>query len=325
MMLQILINRYKESEKLIYPLLQSINIQQGIDLKNDVEVVVCNDGSDKPLSDSFLSQFDYKMQVLSNPHRGVSFTRNTLLDYSTADYLMFCDADDMFMTVNALYVIQSIIKKAPFDVLVSEILNESNPSDIRINRYSRIPRDTEFVHGKVFRREWLIQNGIRWKDEMVFSGDTYFLHLGNAYPGKKIYYKDPFYMWKWNDNSICRGEQDHFQKSYHMRIKGDDYLIEDLIERGKQDAAKITFLRTIYDAYFMYNTKGWKRLTDAQDKETCIRDFYNKHSYLMDGLSEYVKTLTYSAIKNNYYMLGVYKEEITFDDWISHILRSEKE
>lgn len=325
MILQILINRYKESDKVIRPLLQSINIQQGIDLHNDVGVVICNDGYKKHLSDSLLNGFEYPVKMINNPHKGVSFTRNTLLDYASAEYVMFCDADDMFVTVNGLYVILLAIKKARFDVFVSEILNESNHTDVGINRYSRIKKDTEFVHGKVFRREWLIDNNIRWKDEMTYSGDTYFLHLGMAYSGRRIYCKEPLYMWKWNENSICRSEEDHFQKSYHMRIKGDDLLISDLVERGKDDAAKLAFLRTIYDAYFMSNTEGWKRLDDIDEKEACVRDFYNKYSHLISDLDEYIKAMYYSAIKRNYYALGVYKEAITFDDWISHILRSEKE
>ena len=48
--LQILIPQYNETDEVIKPLLDSIEIQQSVDLKNDVGVIIVNDGSDVKLS-----------------------------------------------------------------------------------------------------------------------------------------------------------------------------------------------------------------------------------------------------------------------------------
>ena len=44
MTLDILIPQYKETDEVIKPLLDSIAIQQNVDLENEVGVIICNDG-----------------------------------------------------------------------------------------------------------------------------------------------------------------------------------------------------------------------------------------------------------------------------------------
>ena len=46
MKLQILVPQYKETEEIIRPLLDSIAIQQNVDLKSEVGVIIVNDGTD---------------------------------------------------------------------------------------------------------------------------------------------------------------------------------------------------------------------------------------------------------------------------------------
>ena len=105
MKLQILIPQYREDESVILPLLKSIELQQSVDLQNDVGVIIANDGSDVLLSDEFLSQFPFQIQYLKCPHQGVSAARNACLDAATADYVMFCDADDLFFNLCAFYIL----------------------------------------------------------------------------------------------------------------------------------------------------------------------------------------------------------------------------
>ncbi len=95
MKLQVLIPQYKETDEVIKPLLDSIALQQNIPF-DEVGVIICNDGSSVFLSDELLAGYPYEIQYYKEPHRGVSGTRNACLDHATADYVMFCDADDMF-------------------------------------------------------------------------------------------------------------------------------------------------------------------------------------------------------------------------------------
>jgi glycosyltransferase involved in cell wall biosynthesis len=82
-------------------MLDSIAIQQNINF-DDIGVIITNDGSDVKLSDSLLKSYPYDIEYYQNGHKGVSATRNYCLDKATADYVMFCDADDMFYMVCGL-------------------------------------------------------------------------------------------------------------------------------------------------------------------------------------------------------------------------------
>lgn len=95
MKLQILVPQYKETEEVIKSLLDSLIVQQNVDF-NEFGVIITNDGSDVKLSKKFLDSYPYKIEYYKAKHQGVSATRNECLDKAIADYVMFCDADDMF-------------------------------------------------------------------------------------------------------------------------------------------------------------------------------------------------------------------------------------
>ena len=131
MKLQILVPQYNETDEVIKPLLDSIAIQQSVDLKKDVGVIICNDGSDVLLSNKLLKSYPFKIEYYKEPHQGVSATRNACLDHATADYVMFCDADDMFFNACGLYIVfKEITDNGGFDALVTAFIEESrNPEN----------------------------------------------------------------------------------------------------------------------------------------------------------------------------------------------------
>ena len=174
MKLQILIPQYKETEAIIKPLLDSIEIQQNIDLKNEVGVIIVNDGTDVLLSKEFLDRYTYPIDYYLNEHKGVSATRNACLDYATADYVMFCDADDMFYNACGLYIIFREINGGGFDTLTSKFIEEVRDRASNKPLYVTHDMDSIFVHGKVHRRQYLIDNNIRWNDKLTLHEDGYF-------------------------------------------------------------------------------------------------------------------------------------------------------
>ncbi len=131
MKLQMLITQYTETEDIIKPMLTSIETQQGVDLQNDIEVVIGNDGSDVKLSKDFLGSFSYPIKYNHYGHEGLPGCRKNLFNDSTADYVMFCDADDMFINNLALNIIFSYIEKG-FDAFVCDFMEEITGQEIRL-------------------------------------------------------------------------------------------------------------------------------------------------------------------------------------------------
>ena len=174
MKLQILIPQYHETEEVINPLLQSIAIQQNINIKEDVGVIICNDGSDVFLSEEYLNSFPFEIKYLKNEHKGVSAARNACLDAATADYVMFCDADDMFFNVCGLYIIFREIAGEGFNALSSVFIEETRNFKTGEIVYINREMDSTFVHGKVYRRNFLKYNNIRWNDSLTIHEDSYF-------------------------------------------------------------------------------------------------------------------------------------------------------
>lgn len=173
MKLQILIPQYKEPESILKPLLDSIAIQQNVDFQ-EVGVIICNDGTDVHLSKEFLNSYPFQVEYHLEPHRGVSGTRNACLDYATADYVMFCDADDMFFNACGLYIVFREINNGGFDSLVSAFVEESRHPVDKSPIYVNHDMDSTFVHGKFHRRKYLLDNNIRWNDALTIHEDSYF-------------------------------------------------------------------------------------------------------------------------------------------------------
>ena len=155
--LAILITQYNETDKDIKPLLDSIEIQQNIDFE-DIEVIISNNGSDTKLTDGFLESYSFPLTYLLVDNTTLGGNRQKLMEYvfknKSAEYMMWCDADDMFYSVSAIQKIFLYIEEG-FDALFDDFVMEVKSSNE--NRIVIIPlqEDHVHVHGKVYRREFL--------------------------------------------------------------------------------------------------------------------------------------------------------------------------
>ena len=237
MKLQILVTQYNETDEVVKPLLDSIAIQQAVDF-NEVGVIICNDGTDVHLSEELLDSYKFHIEYWQNEHKGVSGTRNALLDLATADYIMFCDCDDMFLNVCALYQIFMDIDEG-FDTLNSIFIEEAfNPYTKKLV-YLTHENDATFIHGKVHRRQYLIDAGIRWNESLTIHEDSYFNVLCQNLTDKLKYCKTPFYLWKWRADSVCRSDPKYMLKTYDKLLDEMNLGFDRIIVSNKKDKEKM--------------------------------------------------------------------------------------
>lgn len=323
MKLQILIPQYKETEQVIRPLLDSIEIQQNVDLKNDVGVIIVNDGTDVHLSDSFLNNYTFKIDYYLNEHKGVSATRNACLDYATADYVMFCDADDMFYNACGLWIVFREMAGKGFESLVSAFIEESRIPETKDIIYINHDMDSTFVHGKIHNRQFLIDNNIRWNDSLTIHEDSYFNCLVQKTAKELKYCPTPFYLWRWRDDSVCRHDPKYILKTYNNMLDSSTALIKQFLQRDRKEDAQFYATSMIFDAYFTMNKKEW---IDQENKEyrynteKRFKDFYVEFKELYDSIKEDTKAQIIMGIKNRMFTEGLLMESITFEDWIKHII-----
>ena len=302
MKLQILVPQYKETDKIIKPLLDSIEVQQNIDLQNDIGVIIVNDGTDVHLSREFLDRYSFRIDYYLNEHKGVSATRNACLDYATADYVMFCDADDMFYNACGLYIVFREIENGGFDSLVSAFIEESRIPNTNIPMYINHDMDSTFVHGKVHRRKFLKEQNIRWNDSLTIHEDSYFNCLCQKLAKELKYSQTSFYLWKWRDDSVCRHDPKYILKTYNNMLNSNDALIEQFLKRGKVQDAQFYAVNMIYDAYFTMNKAEWLNQENHEyrfNTERRFKQYWLKHKNLHDSIAPDMKTQIIMGIKKN--------------------------
>ncbi len=322
MKLQFLIPQYKETEDIIKPLLDSIELQQNVDLKNDIGAVIVNDGTDVLLSPEFLGRYSFPIEYHRNEHKGVSATRNACLDYATADYVMFCDADDMFYNACGLYILLREIDGGGFDSLVSAFVEETRNPFSHEPMYINHDMDSTFVHGKVHRRKFLLEKGIRWNDSLTIHEDSYFNCLCQKLAGELKYCPTPFYLWKWRDESVCRHDPKYILKTYNNMLDSNTALVEEFLRRERVQEAQFYAVSMIYDAYFTMNKAEWLNQENQGYRtvtERRFKEYFLKFEQLYISIPSEIKAQIIMGIKNRMFGEGLLMESVTFDDWIRHI------
>jgi glycosyltransferase involved in cell wall biosynthesis len=320
--LDILIPQYQETDQDLKNMLDSIAIQQNVDLKNDIGVIIVNDGSDVFLSDELLNSYEYPIEYYKNEHKGVSATRNACLDHSKADYVMFCDADDMFFNACGLWIIFNEMKGEGFDSLVSVFIEETRIPETKEVTYITREMDSTFVHGKVHRRQYLIDENIRWNDDLTIHEDSYFNIQCQRLSSKVKYCQSPFYLWKWRDNSVCRHDEKYILKTFNNMIDSMDACATQFIKRNKVSIAKQLITSIIFDCYFTMNKKEWLEQENQEYRlstEKRFKQFYEKYKEYYETIDEREKNSIIVGIKNRMFREGMMLESMTFNDWIQEI------
>ena len=320
MRFQILIPQYKETDEVIKPLLDSISLQQNIDM-DEVGVIITNDGTDVRLSKKLLESYPFKVEYFAKKHEGVSAARNYCLDRATAEYVMFCDADDMFYNMCGLYILFREMDIGQFDALMSVFTEETrthNGEPVYINR----DVDSTFVHGKVYRREYLIENGIRFNPDLTIHEDSYFNCLAQKCTKEVKYCPTPFYLWKWRDDSVCRHDPKYILKTYNNMLDSNTALVKELLRREMLSDAQFYSVSMIYDAYFTMNKAEWINQENKEYRNSTEKRFqryFREFRELYDSIDETAKAQIIVGVKNRMFSEGLLMESITFEDWIRHI------
>lgn len=318
--LQILIPQYNEDNDTIKPLLDSIAIQQGINLKEDIEVFIGNDGSQTKLSIDFLKQYPFRMQYHQFEHGGLAATRQKLQDLATADYIMFCDADDRFISTIALQIILNQMK-APFDALICDFLEEHTvPYLIHIPHHD----DTVFVHGKVYRLQFLIDNQIKWNPTLREHQDSAFNVLARTLSEKTRICALPLYMWCDNPKSISRSDGIyHSVNTWNAMLDSYCSLIDDFSKRGKGNHAIFYAKWALYASYYEMSHSVWNDKKVIQQKFATyakIAWFYKRYELLIKNFPKDKEEEVSNRTKQGALKRGKLGEMPPFDEWLASII-----
>ena len=321
MKLQILIPQYQETDSILKPLLDSIAIQQSVDF-NEIGVIIVNDGSDVRLSSDFLTSYPFHIDYYIKDHLGVSATRQAALDQATAEYVMFCDADDMFCNVCGLYIIFREMDIGVFDSLTSLFVEETRDPMTNQIIYINREMDSTFVHGKVHRRRYLIEKGIKWNRDLTIHEDSFFnIQCANLSQNVK-YCPFPFYLWKWRDDSVCRHDPKYILKTYRNMIDSNSALIAEFRKKGRPDLSAFYTAFMIFDAYYTMNKPEWINQENIEYREATEKHFanyYRTHKKTWESIPSQDKVQISNGVRSRSVQEGMQMESVTIDEWLKHI------
>ena len=167
-MLDIVIPHYKEPWFLCRKLFWMLDLQRIVNW-NEIRVTVVNDGGHR-LPEDELRRLSFPVEQIDIPKAGVSAARNRGMDHGTEPWILFCDCDDCFANIYALDEILTALRGAEADVVWAPCLTELGRIVVPVGA----EQNFYFVHGKVFRRAFLLEHGIRFDEGMIYGEDTKF-------------------------------------------------------------------------------------------------------------------------------------------------------
>ena len=330
MNLDIIVTHYKEPWIVGKGLFDSIAMQRMVNF-DDIRVILVNDGEENAFADLNPYEYPFIIQQISIPHGGVSKARNAGLDASDADWVMFCDFDDGFSNIYGLYLIFCAMNEDKYDTLWSCFIEETKDNNGKLTIVSH-QRDWVFIHGKAHRRQYLVDRNIRFNEKLTIHEDVFFTMLTQVLADEDRVgsINTPFYVWKWNDNSVVRRDnsEDYILLTYEHLIRQRICLVEEFLKRKEMEHAITAIVKTVTEAYYDCQQYTWRK---PENKELLHKAENWFAAFLKRYANYYIKAnprLTAELAKNardNALKKGTFfMEAETLKDWLQHIMDTAK-
>lgn len=298
---------------------------------DDVGVILVNDGEENELPKECFDGYPFSICQMSIPKGGVSKARNAGLDVSTADYVMFCDFDDSFSNLYGLYLIFCAMNEDRYDTIWSNFTEETKDGDGNLVLVSH-ERDYVFVHGKIHRRQYLLDNNIRFHEKLTIHEDVFLNMLAQSCCEEDRIgsIKTPYYIWKWNQNSVVRKDRadDYILQTYDHLIRQRIALTEEFIKREMGDRVMTTVIKTVLDTYYDCQQSTWRV---ERNKELLHKAENWFAAYLKRYANFYAKAdlkmvaAIAKASRDNVLKKGCFHMEAeTLVEWLNHIMETAK-
>ena len=142
-------------------------------LGDKIQVVLVDDCSTEPFDeivDTFKDKLNIKT-VKTDSNCGPSRTRQVGVDNADGEWITFCDHDDAFIA-NTFNRIRTIIRNNPSRNIIQAQFQEVR-QDGTVIPYS-FDKGSNWIHAKFFRKKFLDENKLTFKEGLATHEDVYF-------------------------------------------------------------------------------------------------------------------------------------------------------
>ena len=318
--LDIIVPQFKEDEKIVKGLLNSIERQKNVDF-NDIRILIIGDIKGYKLSKIFIKGYrKLKIEyIIPDIHNTQGMAEQFGLNISDSKYVTFVDSDDELYGDSSLCEIIYGLKNTDINILCTS-LDQENLKNGRIIHSKLSFNMLRTLHGIFIKREYLINNNIKFNERLNFFEDTYFVTCLTARNDMTII-DNITYVWKWNDNSkaLAKNKYDvsvrHFLDIMHAHMDIYDYFINNNISNSDkyiiQQIIELVYL--LESSYFDYEELNETK----KEYEKLVYDLYLAHKDKFDKLSINEKNAYFDFVKRDVssYYQGI-KLNLNLDDFV---------
>ena len=242
----VIIPTYKARET-ISKTLHSIAAQSIVD---DIEVIIADD-ADGERYDDIISKFaDLNIKFVEQAiNGGCGAARNLGLRNATADYVCFIDADDQWANPLAIELLYCTITLQQADAVRSTFLSEVR--DEKGITIRKMEHTCTWVHGCMFRRQYLLDNNLWFSYKLRLNEDMLFNQLLVDGGAKIVEIPEITYCWRDNPKSVTH---ESIYKNKAVFVEACEEYIAECERRGMSGEKIATrVLQNLTVVYQYYN------------------------------------------------------------------------
>lgn len=225
--LSIIIPYHNEGYDYIHKLLSSLDNQICANW-NDVEIIISNNCEEPHNEDIKIETYknikDCVKFVYPEIKNNIGLSRQCGVDNASGKFIMYCDSDDLVYSNKTIYDLFEVFrmseKHLPDIYFVKEFAEayEENSNGEEVHGFGLVDgkncRRDIYIHDKIYSREFLIRNNIRFCDKIRYNEDGYY-NIVTLLANPKILDVDLFtYIQVFNPKSITRCHEGEFD--YYM-------------------------------------------------------------------------------------------------------------
>lgn len=185
------------------------------------EAIIVDDGSTDNTAE-IIQQYTKKfnnIKIITNSNHGVSYSRNCGIEEASGKYLMFVDCDDLLDSEWQSSVYSKLTLDYDFVFFSKYFHNQQDNNFLKSKLVSYIlTYNSENIrisgpYSKLFKRDFIISNNIRFKNEIINGEDTLFNIEAVLKAKTYLLVKDSFYIVRHNQYSSTRNFNEKIIKS----------------------------------------------------------------------------------------------------------------
>jgi hypothetical protein len=141
-----------------------------------------------------------------------------------------------------------------------------------------------FVHGKVFRREFLISHELYFDERLKIHEDSYFCNIVNFFAENKTYNDNIFYCWRKNYNSVSNQEYYFVKTMWRLLLTNNSLITLMKAINIEENEISKSVVDVILQVYCELQNKEWYL---EEHKEHLDKMYGVLYWYIMKNLDYY--------------------------------------